>query len=104
MRVGEVEGYVFTITDLGVADIVKTRSVESVRIFSRSSKGLHFKSTQIPPRRLAYSDLAESVKHISRGLQDIDNKYGYENEHIGAADDSSETVNPTSTENTNLTG
>ena len=32
--------YVVTITDLGVADIVKTRSVESVRTFSRNSKGL----------------------------------------------------------------
>lgn len=60
------------LTDVGVADVVKSRTVESVRTFSRSSAGLVFKSTQIPNRRAAYSDLAESVKHLSRGLQDID--------------------------------
>lgn len=53
---------------------MKTRSVESVRTFSRSSKGLQFKTIQMPSHRLAYSDLAESVKHLSRGLVDIDNK------------------------------
>jgi hypothetical protein len=63
--------------------------------------------------------LAESVKHLSRGLQDIDNKSGNENEPIGNIVDDSEdvlsdvssdgplnpeTVIPTSTENTNVTG
>jgi hypothetical protein len=71
---------------------VKTRSVESVRTFSKSSKGLQFKSTQIPPQRSAYSDLAESVKHLSRGLQDIDNKSENENEPIGNIVDDSEDV------------
>jgi hypothetical protein len=75
-----------------VAETVKTRSVESVRTFSRSSKGLQFKSTQIPHQRSAYSDLAESVKHLSRGLQDIDNKSGNENEPIGNAVDDSEDI------------
>lgn len=98
---------------------MKTRSVESVRTFSKSSKGLQYKSTQIPPQRSAYSDLAESVKHLSRGLQDIDNKSENENEPIGNIVDDSEDVlsdgssdgplNPeteisTSTENTHVTG
>ncbi len=102
-----------------MADIVKTRSVESVRTFSRSSKGLQFKSTQIPPRRSAYADLAESVKHLSRGLQDIDGKSGNENGHMGNAVDDYEDVLsdgssnapidseieiPISTENTIVTG
>lgn len=94
-----------------MAAIVKTRSVESVRTFSKSSQGLQFKSTQIPHQRLAYSDLAESVKHLSRGLLDIDKKSGNKNEPIGAAvddsedvlsDGSSETESPISPENANV--
>lgn len=94
-------------TDLGVADIVKTRSVESVRTFSKSSKGLQFKSTQIPPRRSAYSDLAESVKHLSRGLQEIDGNEnhtgtGVEDSDAEDSDGSSEPEPPTGTESANV--
>lgn len=92
---------------------MKTRSVESVRTFSKSSQGLRFKSTQIPTQRTAYSDLAESVKHLSRGLLVFDNKSGNENEPIGTAEEDSENVlstgvseteNNTSTEDTSGTG
>ena len=61
------------INGVGVAETVKTRSIESIRTFSKSSHGLRFKSTEMPSQRSAYSDLAETVKHLSRGLQNIDN-------------------------------
>jgi DNA repair ATPase RecN len=66
--------------DLGVADVVKTRSVESARTFSRGSRGLQFKSTQVPHRLSVYSDIAKACEQVSRGLLDVNDQCGNENE------------------------
>ena len=92
---GNWKGELFVLlTDSGVAETVKTRSVESVRTFSRSSEGMQFKPTQIPYQRSAYSDLAETVKHLSRGLRIIDHESGNENGHLGGVLDGSASVAP----------